>query len=233
MCWQCIGKPLVEFQWGIERWCISWQSATPIQPHPQCFALVTRYLWDDTQKTLFAHYTCWLWLIPDWSVTKLWAFSCIGQHLGHLLVDISVTSNYSRPKYWSLCQLSVSDLLVIRRWSNDWLLTDYWPMDYSGWLLVETRLRLDWDSSNTRLMLGRYSDWNVRWYVANPQDTWSDSSTYSRLHKTLPYKLCILIHILISGQLHYWNLFRVQRVTLTGKLPLYVQWDSSDGPLKK
>lgn len=39
MCWQCIGKPLVEFQWGIERWCISWQSATPIQPHPQCFAL--------------------------------------------------------------------------------------------------------------------------------------------------------------------------------------------------
>ena len=39
VCWQCVGKPLVEFQWGIEWWCISWKSASPIQPHPQCFAL--------------------------------------------------------------------------------------------------------------------------------------------------------------------------------------------------
>lgn len=146
VCWQCVGKPLVEFQWGIEWWCISWKSASPIQPHPQCFALCykLRHLSDDTQKTLFAHYTYRPWLIPDWSVTpNCGLFSCIGQHLCHLLVDISVALNNSRPRYWSLCQLSVGDLLVIRRRSNDWLLTDCWPMDYSGWLLVETRSRLD------------------------------------------------------------------------------------------
>ena len=111
---------------------------------PNAFPFVTRHLSDDTQKTLFAHYTYRPWLIPDWSVTpNCGLFSCIGQHLCHLLVDISVALNNSRPRYWSLCQLSVGDLLVIRRRSNDWLLTDCWPMDYSGWLLVETCSRLD------------------------------------------------------------------------------------------
>lgn len=163
-------------------------------------------------------------------------FFFIGQHLCHLLVDISVSSNYSRPRYCLLCQLSVGDLLVIHWRSNDWLLTDCWPMDYSGWLLVETRLRLNWDSSDTRLMLGRYSDWNVRWYimVANPQGTWSDSLTYGHLHKTLPYKLSILIYILIRGQLQLRKpFFCPEGDSLTEKLPLYVQWDSIDWPLKR
>ena len=91
VCWQCVGKPLVEFQWGIEWWCISWKSASPIQPHPQCFALCYKapVRWHSEDAICSLHLSA----VADTrliSYTKLWAIfmywptslSSVGWHIG-------------------------------------------------------------------------------------------------------------------------------------------------------
>ena len=144
------------------------------------------------------------------------------QHLGRLLFKATDMST----NRWQRC------------WFVGGVMTDYWLTADLWTIVADCWSRLIQDLTKTYLILNWYLTIIVtetldNTAVANPQDTWSDSSTYSRLHKTLPYKLCILIYILISGQLSYGNLFRVQRVPLTGKLPLYVRWDSSDWSRKR
>ena len=156
-------------------------------------------------------------------------FSCIGQRIGHLLVDISVALNNSRPRYWLLWQLSVGDLLVIRWQSNDWLLTDCWPMDYSGRLLVETCLRLDWDSSDTQLMLDHYSDWDVGRYIGCKPTRHMIRQLYLQPPSQNPpiQTLCFNLRS------HKWPAPITETFFVSRGWLWQEQWDSSDWSLKR
>ena len=160
----------------------------------------------------------------------------------HVLANISVICWLTYQLLWTTVDQGIGRYVnlvsVICWWFVGGVMTDYWLTADLWTIVADCWSRLVQDLTKTYLILNWYLTIIVtetldNTAVANPQDTWSDSSTYSHLHKTLPYKLCILIYIRISGQLSYGNLFHVQRVSLTGKLPLYVRWDSSDWSRKR
>ena len=73
--------------------------------------------------------------------------TCTGCYIGWESVNswLTDTSNDSRLRFWPLCQLSVSDKLVICRQSNNWLSTDCQPTDCSGRHLTYTwRMHNQW-----------------------------------------------------------------------------------------
>ena len=126
VCWQCVGKPLVEFQWGIEWWCISWKSASPIQPHPQCFALCykapVRWHAEDAICSLHLSAMADTRLI---SYTKLWAIFMYWP-----------TSRLSVSTHQSLCWFSVSGVLY---WLTCWTRFDQGIGRYMDQVSVKSR----------------------------------------------------------------------------------------------
>ena len=147
---ESIGSALVMYRWAIRRVLVSvvYQSTTDNACKTlffsnfvlKAFPFVTRYLSTDTHGNFFAHYTYRLWLISASSDTKSQSIfmyrptspssvgwqTCTGCYIGWESVNswLTDTSNDSRLRFRPLCQLSVSDKLVIRRQSNDWLSTN-------------------------------------------------------------------------------------------------------------
>lgn len=146
---ESIGSALVMYRWAIRRVLVSavYQSTTDnacttllFPTSSQGFSFVTRYLSTDTHGNFFAHYTYRLWLISACSDTKSQSIfmyrptspssvgwhTCTSCYIGWESVNSWLTdsSNDSRLRFRPLCQLSVSDKLVICRQSNDWLSTN-------------------------------------------------------------------------------------------------------------
>lgn len=149
---ESIGSALAMYRWAICQVLVSvvYQSTIiltmPVKLFffsnfvPKAFPFVTRYLSTDTHGHFFAHYTYRLWLISDWSDTKLQAIfkyrltsslsvswhTCNSCYIGWESVKswLTDTSNESRLRFWPLCRLSVIEELVICQQSNNRLSTD-------------------------------------------------------------------------------------------------------------
>lgn len=144
--WFCIGNVSLSHSLSIGISCVpvnNWQclyNSSFSNFVPKAFPFVTRYLSTDTHGNFFAHYTYRLWLISACSDTKSQSIfmyrptspssvgwhTCTGCYIGWESVNSWLTdsSNDSRLRFRPLCQLSVSDKLVICRQSNDWLSTN-------------------------------------------------------------------------------------------------------------